>query len=89
MASKTLQRIVIICLTLTMASVSVGLFLPRTLITTHPDLETNAQRWKDFWFSHPLGKLYNLYHDANEVGLYFSEFDLVQPPLVHYDAWAE
>lgn len=40
---------------------------------THPHLN-NRERWLDYLRSNPLGKLYQIYREAKDVGLDFSEF---------------
>jgi hypothetical protein len=61
-----------------------GLFPPPPpLQTSHPQL-TNREQWLDFIQTTPLGKLFNFYHEANEVGLDVQNFDLLEPPLEHY-----
>ena len=46
-------------------------------ILSHDQL-TNKEKWIDFIKAHPIGKLYNFYHEAKEVGLDVEKFNLFE-----------
>lgn len=69
-----------------MLSVTSALFVWPLRHTTdsHPQM-TNRERWMDILRSNPLGRLYRLYRDLEDVGIDFAEFDLTQPPLALHE----
>lgn len=54
--------------------VTCGAFIPPQPIWSHDQLQTNSEKWIDYWKSSPLGKIYHLYHDVNEAGIDVSKF---------------
>ena len=54
-------------------------FLPEKPLTTHPQL-TNAEKWKDYFRAHPIGRMYHLYHATKEVGVDVSKFPWSENP---------
>ena len=44
-------------------------------IKSHDQLN-NREKWMDYFKANPIGKLYNFYHEAQEVGLDVSKFSL-------------
>ena len=52
---------------------------------SHPDLETNVDRWYDYLRGSPPARVYHIIRDAEEVGLGLKHFDLEQEPPVLYD----
>ena len=54
-------------------------------LDSHPDLETNADRWYDYMRQSPPVRVYHIIRDAEEVGLGLKHFDLDQEPPVLYD----
>ena len=40
------------------------------------DQLNNREKWLDYFKGNPIGKLYNFYHEAQEVGLDVSKFSL-------------
>ena len=61
-----------------------GILLPWNDIAAHPQ-QTNREVWLEHLGSSPIGKLFNLYKQMDDVGIDFSEFDLIQRPLVLND----
>ena len=46
-------------------------------ILSHDQL-TNREKWLDVINSNPIGKMYNFYHEAKEVGLDVTKFSLYE-----------
>ena len=44
-------------------------------LKSHDQLN-NREKWLDYFKANPIGKLYNFYHEAQEVGLDVSKFSL-------------
>ena len=44
-------------------------------VKSHDQLN-NREKWLDYFKANPIGKLYNFYHEAQEVGLDVSKFSL-------------
>ena len=57
---------------------SAHLLQPPAYIWSHPQL-TNSEKWIDYMQSTTLGRMYNLYHDTQEVGVDPKYFDLFAP----------
>ena len=53
-----------------------GLFKNYYPVKKSHDQLNNREKWLDYFKGNPIGKLYNFYHEAQEVGLDVSKFSL-------------
>ncbi len=52
---------------------------------THSQLD-NTGKWWHYFKAHPVGKMYNLYHESKAVGINIEDFSLTeQPSFAQYE----
>ena len=52
---------------------------------THPQLD-NAGKWWHYFKAHPVGRMYNLYHETKAVGIVFEDMSVTEHPnLAQYE----
>ena len=80
MSYKKILVVILLAMILTFEIIDGGWPWPKKA-KTHPQLD-NAGKWWHYFKAHPVGKMYNLYHETKAVGLNLEDFSLTEQPSV-------
>merc|ERR1712080_203145 len=83
MSYKKILVVILLAMILTFEIID-GWLWPKKAMT-HPQLD-NAGKWWHYFKAHPVGKMYNLFHESKALGLTLEDYSLtVQPSVAQYE----